>query len=358
MSFSFGFGSDDEAGGPAAGGGRKTRPAAALAAAPPAAREAGAVRRVALPSPAKLAATLAGAKWETVSAAASLPLRKRTLQSKQVEAPYASALQESDLLPGVYEGGFKLWECAVDLAVYLAELPEEQAAAAGGAGTRVLELGCGHGLPGLVSLCRGAHVDFLDYNAEVVQQLTIPNVAAAAADHCGAGNAAVAEEMMSRAQFFSGDWCGLLSGDSPAHAKYDLILTSDTLYNEACVRDLAALIPELLTESGVAYVASKRHYFGVGGGTDDFRRQSAAVESQTDALRVAEAADAAGAGIDSSSSSSNAGTGSAAAFDGPLQKRPRRQERKRRIEIAAVAEFEDGKSNVRDLVTMRFASVT
>ena len=35
-----------------------------------------------------------------------------------------SDLRASDLIPGVYEGGFKLWECAVDLSRFLAEMPE------------------------------------------------------------------------------------------------------------------------------------------------------------------------------------------------------------------------------------------
>ena len=45
-------------------------------------------------------------------------------------------------------------------------------------GLRVLELGCGHGLPGVLCLLAGAEVHFQDYNAEVLAQLTAPNVAA------------------------------------------------------------------------------------------------------------------------------------------------------------------------------------
>lgn len=42
----------------------------------------------------------------------------------------------------------------------------------------MLELGCGHGLPGVLCLLAGAEVHFQDYNAEVLAQLTAPNVAA------------------------------------------------------------------------------------------------------------------------------------------------------------------------------------
>ena len=110
MSFSFGFGCEEGA----------TDDGASAEAA---VREAGCVTTVEMPADVALAETLVEAKWETVSVP-SIRLRKRILQSKQVQAPYASDLRASDLIPGVYEGGFKLWECAVDLSRFLAEMPE------------------------------------------------------------------------------------------------------------------------------------------------------------------------------------------------------------------------------------------
>lgn len=133
----------------------------------------------------------------------------------------------SDLIPGAYEGGCKLWECSVDLCRYLA---------AGGkgapilSGSRVLELGCGHGLPGVVAALRGAHsVTWQDYNGDVLHSLTAPT---AVANLRRSGR----EAQGSRLRFMSGDW-GALHALLPAQ-QYDLILTADTLYSPAAqVRD-------------------------------------------------------------------------------------------------------------------------
>lgn len=73
----------------------------------------------------------------------------------------------SDIIPGQYEGGFRMWECALDLAQYLKDKEVTG---------RVLELGCGHGLPGIVCLAKGAEVVFQDYNEQVLQVATMNNV--------------------------------------------------------------------------------------------------------------------------------------------------------------------------------------
>jgi predicted nicotinamide N-methyase len=81
----------------------------------------------------------------------------------------------ADLVPGKYEGGLKLWECAVDLVETLRR--EIQDGQLSFRGKRVLELGCGHGLPGILACIKGATgVDFQDFNAEVLRSLTIHNV--------------------------------------------------------------------------------------------------------------------------------------------------------------------------------------
>ena len=52
----------------------------------------------------------------------------------------------TDLLPGQYEGGLKIWECSEDLVRFLSQTRVQSLQ-----GKRVLELGCGAGLPGLLA---------------------------------------------------------------------------------------------------------------------------------------------------------------------------------------------------------------
>ncbi|XP_063228357.1 histidine protein methyltransferase 1 homolog isoform X6 [Bacillus rossius redtenbacheri] len=65
----------------------------------------------------------------------------------------------SDLLPAKYEGGLKIWECTHDLANFLASQPDASLS-----GRKVLDLGCGAGLLGLLAASQGAsEVHFQDY---------------------------------------------------------------------------------------------------------------------------------------------------------------------------------------------------
>lgn len=57
--------------------------------------------------------------------------------STAVEAELSAT---DDIKPGVYEGGFKTWECAVDLATYLAERSEEIISTLRTGGLHVIEV--------------------------------------------------------------------------------------------------------------------------------------------------------------------------------------------------------------------------
>ena len=185
----------------------------------------------------------------------------------------------TDLVPGRYEGGAKLWECALDLAAFLRspEAPQTR-------GARVLELGCGHGLPGCVAALQGAsEVVFQDYNAPVLHRLTAPTVAC---------NLARADSPLSpRLRFVSGDWGALADSDILPAAAFDLVLTADSIYSERSQPHLLRLILRSLAPGGIALVAAKSFYFGVGGCTAGFRAAAEAAGAQVScALRVTDGA--------------------------------------------------------------------
>lgn len=66
----------------------------------------------------------------------------------------------TDLIPSVYEGGFKIWECTQDLADFFtsSDQPNEFDC------KLVCDLGCSAGILGIIGLINGASkVDFQDY---------------------------------------------------------------------------------------------------------------------------------------------------------------------------------------------------
>ncbi|KAF9116829.1 hypothetical protein BGX27_010446 [Mortierella sp. AM989] len=233
---------------------------------------------------------------------------------------------KSDLVKGVYEGGLKTWECALDLVAYLAEQKENYD------GKKVLELGCGSALPGIYVLTQSnsVKVDLQDYNDQVLKLVTLPNVLLNTyvrpdqqsaeeeveetkeqkkkpegedddededdedddeepevdpedGDFKGVEldlpdsdeeKLALAKKVESQSTFYMGDWSGLVdllafSGDED---KYDLILTSETIYAEESHPKLYATIKNSLKRGGKALVAAKTFYFGVGGDILSFRK--------------------------------------------------------------------------------------
>lgn len=78
---------------------------------------------------------------------------------------HATKSTHSDLLSGVYEGGLKIWECTQDLADYLTKNDEnEKSLLDDFNGKRVLDLGCGVGVLGVLALIhRAKRVTFQDY---------------------------------------------------------------------------------------------------------------------------------------------------------------------------------------------------
>ena len=186
-----------------------------------------------------------------------------------------AAENSTDLIPLVYEGGLKIWECSIDLVEYLLE------SQVGFHGKLVMEIGCGAGLPGIYALLQGAEVHFQDYNDDVIEYVTIPNVLVNLAQQpkqCQSETASFGLPQTARkcCRFFSGDWGSVVDFINPGQVNemmYDVILTSETIYAVESHVKLYNFIKRHLKEpNGIAYVAAKTHYFGVGGGTRSFEK--------------------------------------------------------------------------------------
>ncbi|CAL9115278.1 unnamed protein product [Musa textilis] len=197
----------------------------------------------------------------------------------------------SDLVPGKYEGGLKLWEGSLDLVKKLHLEIEEGVLML--SGKRVLELGCGHGLPGIFAGLKGAAViHFQDFNAEVLRSLTIPNVTVNLKKELNQQQPLLTSKpstsITADVRFFAGDWNEIhqllpyvCSADQRKAADggleektcdgYEVILMAETVYSLSSLHCLYELIKRCMHRpSGVVYMAGKKHYFGVGGGTRQF----------------------------------------------------------------------------------------
>eukprot|EP01059_Diplonema_ambulator_P026315 TRINITY_DN4357_c0_g1_i1.p1 TRINITY_DN4357_c0_g1~~TRINITY_DN4357_c0_g1_i1.p1 ORF type:complete len:286 (+),score=85.94 TRINITY_DN4357_c0_g1_i1:734-1591(+) len=181
-----------------------------------------------------------------------------SLLSKE-ECAFGKELKHTDIINGVYEGGFKLWSCAGDLTKYMSENIDV-------AGKTVVEAGCGHGVPGISALKLGANkVVFQDYNKEVLKLLTVPNILMNMQ-----GNPPTGDKLVANCEFWSGDWGEMAASPVPLSA--DIILTTDTLYTVHATKQLVKFISQYLAyPDGVAYVGSKTMYFGCGGGTTELQ---------------------------------------------------------------------------------------
>ena len=167
----------------------------------------------------------------------------QTLQGKQ---------NNSDLVSGVYEGGLKVWECSLDLVDFISTNQVKFQR------KKVLEIGCGQGLPGVAALKTGAlEVVFQDFNQEVLSNAT---------SHVIKHNLGDLEVNMTY-EMVSGSWEQLVNKSS-LKEKFDVILMSETLYNVEYYTSLFDFIDYCLIkdQSSEVIVGTKTYYFGLGGG--------------------------------------------------------------------------------------------
>ncbi|KAJ3761580.1 hypothetical protein EV360DRAFT_37484 [Lentinula raphanica] len=240
----------------------------------------------------------------------------------------------SDLVPGVYEGGLKTWECSLDLVNYLnSSLKDEDIAS-----KRILELGCGTGVPSLYLLqrifsrpppdptSRKTTIHFQDYNTSVLELVTFPNVLLSwssepflssqpassesetddvveypTKDPALAGDLPITPSLKAafersletfnlEIKFLGGSWKSFRN--AMVNRAYDILLTSETIYRTESVPELldtmwvathsstsvpSHRITNQLAEMAIhensdplILVAAKVFYFGVGGGIDEF----------------------------------------------------------------------------------------
>ncbi|OON21369.1 hypothetical protein X801_02731 [Opisthorchis viverrini] len=181
---------------------------------------------------------------------------------KAEDSAIESALKSGrDVIPGVVEGGLTVWDGSKQLIAYLARKFSPSVFC----GRRVLELGCGCGLPGLTALKYGASVvTFQDYNHEVITNWTIPNVL------LNLGSTLDAETLRSSVNFYSGDWVQLARRwESDREQPYDIILTAETIYRPDLYDRLLRAVAATLNKDGSVFLMCKAAY-GPGGTLCDF----------------------------------------------------------------------------------------
>ena len=228
-----------------------------------------------------------------------------------------AGLENTDLQTNIYEGGYKTWECSLDLVKFLLDRGPRKDLDDLVRVNHVVELGCGSAVPSLVlfqyALKNQLPMIFTlaDYNADVVRLVTLPNLLLAWAatlspeqsthllpdgnplldteeEH---GDLYLTPEILAafkQTLQSNGLTVILLSGSwTPTYKFLDLIpstpelntfiLGSETIYSPASLTAFADTIVALMSrvKTGKAIVAAKRVYFGVGGSVDAFRAECA-----------------------------------------------------------------------------------
>lgn len=246
----------------------------------------------------------------------------------------------SDLLPGVYEGGLKTWECSLQLGTALDGAYEKithHFRTPSSKALRIMELGCGTAVPTLALFSRvclflqnlnherrqtkfnnpteSAPLEFFlqDFNLDVLKLLTFPNLLLAyirasslntiLSKHSNnpvfleplaeTADVEITQELKAEFSLF------LEQHDINFHFIYgpwanftikncDFIYSSEALYNPNSIPDFVQVLCR--SPEAEIIVASKKLYFGLGGGSTAFikevEKRNGTIEFINSALEV------------------------------------------------------------------------
>lgn len=195
------------------------------------------------------------------------------------KAPRVPALEgdgkaSRDIVPGKYLGGLKVWSCSADVARFIAN-SSDVSEKLQSESSCFLEVGCGQALPSLSAIVasRARCVVCHDYNGEVLELCTLPNIArTVAVNACMLSSS----EINQRVQVAHGDWDMFFPRGEQV---FDVIAGSDVTYDVEACQKLGRLLSRLLAPKGVAIIGTKEYYFGTNGGSTEaieaIRRASA-----------------------------------------------------------------------------------
>ncbi|TKA62735.1 hypothetical protein B0A49_08499 [Cryomyces minteri] len=227
-----------------------------------------------------------------------------------------AGIDSSDIKTNVYEGGFKSWECSVDLAKLLLDWGPRKDIDDLCRVDHVVELtlslpvqlGCGTALPTLTlfqyALREALPIYFTlaDYNASVLRLVTLPNllltfarVSSLIPNTADPGDLDITPSLLAafRAALSSvgmtltliaGAWSPRLVDLVPVTSggtsdMGTLVLAAETIYSPAALERFADTLVPILKRCrmGKAMLGAKRIYFGVGGSVGAFKEAASAM---------------------------------------------------------------------------------
>ncbi|KAI9371914.1 hypothetical protein BJX61DRAFT_478637 [Aspergillus egyptiacus] len=264
-----------------------------------------------------------------------------------------AGLEKGDITPHFYEGGFKTWECSIDLASLIAD----EGMGLEGEDMHIVELGAGTAVPSLAlfakmlaqteadpaAISTSAHkkrrtlFTFADYNSAVLRLVTLPNLLltwnhfatrrhltptpGSQTENANKTDSQETEEeilditpdLLTSFQtdianrgitisFISGAWSpsfvDLVFSSAELAGFKSIVLASETIYSPGSLGAFSETLLALLRRSAAgsrALIAAKKVYFGVGGGVDEFLVALRGVSGG--GLRVEERLDIKSAGV-------------------------------------------------------------